>query len=77
MTGVIITSVLQGFDQKNHFFEWCPWGIFNNLGLPLGMTLTFYTSVAKRLKLKVRTFWELISTFVEVTGKFLASPNLE
>ena len=31
------------------------------------MVLKFYTSVAKRLKLKVRKFKGLISTFVEVT----------
>ena len=28
-----------------------------------------YTNVVKGLKLKVRKFWELILTFVEVTGK--------
>ena len=32
------------------------------------MVLKFYVSVAKGLKLKVRKFWELILTFVEVTG---------
>ena len=41
---------------------------FNNLGLVLGANLKFYTSVAKGLKLKVRTFWGLISMFAEVTG---------
>ena len=30
--------------------------------------MKFYTSVAKGLKLKVRKFWGLIRTFVEVTG---------
>ena len=44
---------------------------FNNLGLALGMVLKFYTSVVKGLKLKSRKFWELISTFVEVTGEKL------
>ena len=52
MREVIITSILQGFDQKI---------------LALGMTIKFYTSVAKSLKTKVRTFWGLIPTFVEVT----------
>ena len=33
--------------------------------------MKFYTSVAKGLKLKVRKFWGLIPTFVEVTGKIL------
>ena len=35
------------------------------------MALKFYTSVAKRLKLKVRKSWGLILTFVEVTGEKL------
>ena len=42
--------------------------MFNNLGL----TLKFYTSVTKTSKLKLRTFWGLIPTFVEVTGKKLS-----
>ena len=33
------------------------------------MPLTFCTSVAKGLKLKVRKFWELNLTFVEVKGR--------
>ena len=49
------------------------WLKFNNLGLALAMVLKFYTSVAKGLKLKVRKFWELIPTFVEVTGEKLPS----
>ena len=44
---------------------------FNNVGLALGMALKFYTSVAKGLKLKLRKFWCLIPTFVEVTGEKL------
>ena len=36
-------------------------------GLALDMTLTFYTSLAKELKLKVRKFQGIRSTFVEVT----------
>ena len=35
------------------------------------MALKFYTSVAKRLKLKVREFCGKIPTFVEVTGEKL------
>ena len=35
------------------------------------MTLKFYTSLTKGLKLKVRKFWWLIPTFVEVTGEKL------
>ena len=33
------------------------------------MDLKFYASVQKALKLKVRKFWGLIPTFVEVTGQ--------
>ena len=54
----ITTSILKGFDQWS-------WFKFNNLGLALGKILKFYTS--KELKLKVRKFWGLIPTFVEVT----------
>ena len=68
---VIITSVLQGFDQKNRFFERWSSFKFNNLGLALGTNLKFYTSLSKGLKLKVRKFWGLIPTFVEVTGEKL------
>ena len=41
------------------------------MGLALGLTLTYYTSVAKKLKLQVKKFWGLIPTFVEVTGEKL------
>ena len=41
------------------------------MGLTLGIALKFYTSVTKRLKLKVRTFWRLIPTFAEVAGEKL------
>ena len=54
MKDVITTSILQGFDKKNHFFEGRSWFKFNNLGLALVMVLKLYTSVAKGLKLKVR-----------------------
>ena len=68
---VIITSILWGFDQRNHFFKGWSRLKFNNLGLALGMTLKFYTSAAKGLKLKVRTFCGLSPTFVEVRGEKL------
>ena len=35
------------------------------------MTSKFYTSVVEGLKLKVRKFWVVIPTFVEVTGEKL------
>ena len=66
MIEVIITSILERFDQKNDFFEGWSWFKFNNLGLALGMALKFYKSLAKELKLKVRKFWRLAPTFVEV-----------
>ena len=57
--------------RKATFFEGWSWFKFNNLGLALGMTLKFYTSVTKGLKLKVRKFLGLSPTFVEFTGKKL------
>ena len=69
--------------RKTTFFERWSWFRFNNLGLSLGMTLKFNTSLSKGLKLKVRKFWELSPTFVEVTGKklvgglFVPSPHPE
>ena len=73
MRKVIITSVLKGFDQKNHFFYAWSRFKFNNLGImALGTNLIFYASVAKGLKLKVRKFWGLIPTFVGIkTGEKL------
>ena len=44
---------------------------FNNLGLALDANVKIYTNVPKGLKLKFKKFWELIPTFVEVTGEKL------
>ena len=57
--------------RKTTFFEGLSSFKFNNLGLAVGTNLTFYTSVAKGLKPKVRKFWGVIPTFVEVTRKRL------
>ena len=57
--------------KKAAFFEEWSWFKFNNLGLALGTNLTFYTSLAKGLKLKVKKFLGLIPTFAEVTGEKL------
>ena len=57
--------------EKPVFLKSGFWFKFNNLGLGLGMNLKFCTSVAKTLKVKVRTFWELTVRFVEGTGKKL------
>ena len=65
------------------FFEGCPWFKFKNLRLAIGVTLKFYTSVAKELKLKSRKFWRISPTFVEVTGEkvvggpFCTQPHYE
>ena len=48
--------------------------MFDNLGL--GTNFKFYTSVAKRIKLKVRKFLGLIPTFVEITGEKLVGGGL-
>ena len=57
--------------RKTTFFEGRFWYKVNHLGLALGTNLKFYTSLSKGLKLKVRKFWGLIPTFVEVTGEKL------
>ena len=42
----------------------------NNLGLALGMVLTFiYTRVAKGVRMKVTQFYGLIPTFAGVAGE--------
>ena len=60
MREVMITSILQEFEGSPRFK-------FNNLGLAQGMVLKLYISVAKESKLKVRTFWRVIPTFLEFT----------
>ena len=62
--------------KKTCFLDGWSWFKFNNLGLTLGKNLKFYTSVAKELKLKVRTLWGIILTFVEVTGEKLVGWSL-
>ena len=71
MREVIITSFYKDLTRKNCFFKGWSWFKFNNLGLALGTNLKSYTSVAKALKLKVRMFFGLIPTFVEVAGEKL------
>ena len=39
MEEVIITLILEGFDQKITIFKECSWFRLNNLGLVLGMAL--------------------------------------
>ena len=47
MRKVITSQIIYGFVQKADFEGWS-WFNVNNLGLALGMTLKFYSSVAKR-----------------------------
>ena len=61
---------------KIAFFEGWSWFKFDNLGLALGTNLTFYTSVAKGLKLKVRKSSGPNPTFLEVTGEKLVEEGL-
>ena len=56
VTEVIVTSIIKGFDQKNHFFERWSWFKFNNLGLALGTNLKLQTIMTNGLKLKVTSF---------------------
>ena len=53
MRKVIISQIIYGFVQKADFEGWS-WFNVNNLGLALDMALKFYSSVTKRLKLKVK-----------------------
>ena len=57
--------------RKTTLCEGWSWFKLNNLGLAIGMVLRFYASAAKGLKLKVKKFRLLISTFVEVIGENL------
>ena len=57
--------------EKSNILEGYSAFKFNNLELALGMALTFDTSLAKALILKVRNFGGLISTFVEATREKL------
>ena len=64
------TQCYKDLTRKTVFFR-CDLGsssIIWDWHLALVTNLNFYTSVTKRLKLKVRKFWRLIPTFVEVTG---------
>ena len=71
MREVIKPQVYKDLTRKTAFFEGWSWFKFNNLGLTLDTNLKFYNIVAKGFKLKVRKFWGLIRTFVEVTGEKL------
>ena len=53
------------------------WLKLNDFGLDLIMSLKFYGSVAKGLKIKVRKFWGLTPSFAEVTGEKLVGGPLD
>ena len=76
MREVIIISFYKDLTRKTAFSEGWFWLKFNNLGLALGMNLKFYTSVEKELELKVRKFYGLVPTFVEVTWEKLVRGGL-
>ena len=63
-------------NRKTTFFEGWSWFKFNNSELALGLALKFYTGVAKDLTLKIRMFWGLIPTSLEVTGEKLVGEPL-
>ena len=60
--------------EKPLVFESCSWFKFISLGLAQDAALKFYTIVAKRLKLKLRKFFGLNSTFLEVTREKTVRP---
>ena len=72
MRELIITSVLQVWPEKPLFWQDSLGSSSIKLGLSLGIALKFHTNVARGLKLKVRKFWRLIPTFVEVVGEKMA-----
>ena len=74
MREVIIMSIFRDLTRKTIFFEGYPCFKFNNLGLALDIALKFYTSVANRLKLKVRKCFGLVLTGEKLT--FLPAPIL-
>ena len=65
----VIITFYKDLTIKTNFFEGWSRFKFNNLGLVIGMTLKFYTNVAKGLKIKVRKLLGLFPTFEEVTGE--------
>ena len=54
MREIIITSIYKDLARETTIFDGLSWFMFNNLGLELGITLKFYTSVAKGFELKLR-----------------------
>ena len=60
-------TLIYGFVQKTDFEGWS-WSKVYNLGLALGMVLKFYSSVAKRFKLKAKVLRETSR------GPFCTSP---
>ena len=69
MRELIITSILQGLDQKKTLFEGWSWFRFNNLGLVLDITMKFNISVVKGQNVKGKEILGLALTFVENTAK--------
>ena len=68
MREVIISQIVYGFVQKADFEGWS-WFNFDYLELTPGMALKIYSSVAKRLKLKIKKCWG------KLEGSFLHFPS--
>ena len=55
--------------RKSNFFEGYSWLKLDYLGPALAMALKLFICATNEIKIKVKTFWRLIPTFVEVTGE--------
>ena len=72
MREIITTSILKEFNQKKQF---CGEVLLQlrKIVLALGIDLKFYTSVENELKVKIRKFWGVIFTFLNIIGKKLVA----
>ena len=75
MREVLQTQFYKDLTKKTSFLAGCSWFKFNNLVVELGVAMTFYANEPKSVKLKLRNFCGLISTFLEVTGEKLAGES--
>ena len=66
---LLLSKFYKDSTRRTAFFEGWSWFKFINLGLALGMNLEFYTSVGKGFKVKIRQFYGLALTVIEVTGE--------
>ena len=71
MSEVIITLILEGFDQKNHFSRRAVLVQGQLFGTGIRYGLTFLRQCGKRVKTKIQKFQRLFHTIVEVTAEKL------